>query len=134
VYKNVTKVVTDNERIIQIAKESFREDVFIKMHYIPTPIRKIEYQPRFDTIRILWASRIDFDKGFELLLEIAEQCPEFQFIAYGRIEDHFKLANPLPKKYPFEGPLLGFCESSLKTTMQMSFCLLRKLKECLMWY
>jgi glycosyltransferase involved in cell wall biosynthesis len=95
IYPTVTKVFTDNKKVIDEAlyNNAFDPKKFI-VHYQPEALQMTP--PKLlasdHTLRVLWASRISFQKRPDLLKEIARKVDpdKIRIDAYGRTQDYKK--------------------------------------------
>lgn len=92
IWPTVTKVFTDNRRVIDDALENNAfEDEKMTVHYQPQTIDKLvkpkTIEKNNNPVRILWASRISHQKRPDILKKIANKLDDrFTVDAYGIIE------------------------------------------------
>lgn len=90
-WQAIDKVFTDNQNVIDetLSNNAFEPEKFA-VHYQPQDLKDINKPKVIDpkkTIRILWASRISFQKRPDILKEIANRLGDnFIVDAYGAIE------------------------------------------------
>lgn len=92
----VNKVFTDNKNVINEALENnaFDENRFI-VHYQPEDVKNVKKPKKIDEnkkIKILWASRVSYQKRPDILKKISEKLNtnDFEVDAYGHLQDYKK--------------------------------------------
>lgn len=96
IYPVVSKVFTDNQNSIDEALENnaFDKNKLV-VHYQPQEVDELIKPKIIDPakpLRILWASRLSFQKRLDILREIAQKLDntKFQIDAYGRLQHYNK--------------------------------------------
>jgi glycosyltransferase involved in cell wall biosynthesis len=114
IYPAVNKVFTDNQNIIDemLATNAFDPDKLI-VHYQPATPEIIEPKAMNPSpsqpLRILWASRLSFQKRPDIVKKIAEQLDarKFHIDVYGRAQHYEKKYFDGVKGLTYKGPFNG---------------------------
>ena len=110
VYSKLSVILTDNHKIIEKAQGLFGRSVSSIMRFVPTPISERKIVLASIPPRIMWASRIDIDKGFDKVVEICIEESDLEILVFGKIESQYQFPKSLPTNLRYFGPFEDFYE------------------------